>query len=55
MVLSLVIKLHSISLARICALWTTEEICRLNVSFESKMIPRSRVSLDQFSWLLSNI
>jgi len=55
MVLSLVVKLRSISLARICAVWTIDEICRLNVSFKSKMIPRSRISLDQFSWLLFNI
>jgi len=46
MVPSLVVKLRSIRLARICALWTIDEICRLNNSSESKMIPRSRVSLD---------
>jgi hypothetical protein len=47
-------KLFRISLARMCALWTINEMCLENVNFESKTIPRSRVSVDQFKNTLFN-
>jgi len=34
---------------------TIDEICRLYVSYESKMIHKYRDSLDQFSWLLCDM
>jgi hypothetical protein len=55
MVLSFVVKLWRLSIALICALWTMDEICRLNVKFESITIPRYRVSFDQLNNLVSKV
>jgi hypothetical protein len=51
MVLSFVAKLLRMSLAFISAIQTMDEICRLNVRFESIIIPRSRVYFDQLNKL----